>query len=629
MPSLICGPIVGLVGSDRANILLEFDAPISNLRIQISDLGEDSAGVSINDSLNFDALRPRAHVITGLRPATRYSFEIVDERVDNIGSVIVANFKTQSADTRELQVIGLSGWSEREATRISESARSANIIVHCGNLVPTFTLFASLANREAAPSSSEIDLALRAHYRATLTGAGLRELLSQNSNIAIWGEEESLSWDGAGKICYRMPSAWRIAHQVYRDYLRALYDCDDRVFMRESVTRRGALINKMCYPHRPSETYTVTIGKSVIVMLDLHSNQLVRRNGNGEEGSLPDLILDRSRPILGNSERRELKRLQMRSELNYIFATDMPFVSTPAMAQDGSDSGAVQNDSLFEIFMYAYAMRLQKQCNVVLLTGRENCSSISTIARNKFYIRQISVGRLDKPNATGITSSEFNHKNWHIEHKNVCSTVWAHVEFVISNASILAFCNLIGQPTSEGRVQTIPVPHIAHDPDEEELIPVPPVPELAMAESVAPRQVSPSPVAAPVPEAIVAPLQTISRSVTAPVMEPVPAPTPAPVKTVEAVTQSSDATKTEEEREIEREFQSIMSELRERGDVEVDLEGSSPVSQFDMDAASQTSTAIPAQPAPLSKPVAPIQESVNPPPVTQSGAASRPSLYLA
>lgn len=401
---------------------MEFDDDVANLEIRISDVSAvDSDGVSINQhGLNFSKDHPRTHIITGLKPARQYTIDISDVRITDRGTIPIARFTTQAptSDPSNLVIVGVRG-----RTPAAAIPATANVVINCGNIIPTQSLFESLVHRAATDGADAdtVDRRLRQLYRDTLMEPGLRAQMATHSNLVVWGASESLTWTGADALLTpSMPYAWRIAHQVYRDYFRSLWDNDDSIYMQQ-----------MPHPDKPHETAFVTIGDTVIVLLDTHGNTLQCESQTATTSASvastlvppPEFRFHSEHPILGNTERRTIKKLRDLTNKNFIFVSDVPFIDTGVAVIGGAqpsdctplDQWPSSDIGLYELFMFAYALRLTGACgDVVLLSGTAHCGQKTIIGRNKFSIQHLSVnsGDHDCDRHTPLMSHCHQYQSW-------------------------------------------------------------------------------------------------------------------------------------------------------------------------------------------------------------------------
>jgi hypothetical protein len=438
MPNLICGPIIGHVSPRTANILLEFDETVENLEICITDMTSSNDMKSRNSQLSFVVNRPRTHTITQLEPAHNYRIEIVDKRIAN---PYTACFRTPLENSDELNVIGIAGWSEEMGDKILTASRSADVLIHCGNLVSTHNLFAELSNRDTLPTAAETEIELRAVYRRSLMRPKLRTLLSNCSNLAIWGEEESLSWQFVEDILEKLPFALRVAHAVYRDYLRALFDNDDSPYIGE----------------KPREFFSIQIGRTAIMVIDTRGSRM------------SNFKLDRKANFLGNSQKRMIKEVDRINPLNIIFVSDIPFVSISNESYQNPVSSNMtewpcQEIDMKEIFAYAHE-RSEKVPggSVLLLAGGGECGFTSIIGHDNCCMYQGVVGSLDHKLVPLNIPSVLRYKRWTITHREVIEPTWARVQLMRHNGRIRGSIKLEGVDNANVRAKlsdidaTIPI----------------------------------------------------------------------------------------------------------------------------------------------------------------------------
>jgi hypothetical protein len=432
--TLICGPIIGHVSENTANILLEFDTDIDKLEVCITDLSVNNEKESYNNQLSFRANHPRVHTISKLEPGHSYRFIITDKRIAEPYS---ASFRTPLKDIIELDVIALSGWSEEIGDKIINAARSAQVILHCGNLVSTHNLFAELSARDVVPSSKEVEDELRLLYRRVLMRPKLRKLLANNSNLAIWGDEESLNWEGAETVLDNIKFSWKIAHSVYREYLRALFDNDDSPY------------NEL----KPREFYSVSIGQTAIVVIDTHGNRM------------PNFQLNRSIPFLGNRQRKMLKDLSKKNPANMIFLSDIPFITIANVNIDIGKKESLeeqwpsQDNDMKEIFGFAHSHYHDHGRTVILQAGGGECGFTSIIEHDNCAMYQSVVGRLDSKMVPLNIPSVIHYKNWTIMHRENTMPSWSHISLVKNNGHICGSVRLEDGETTIRKAQQIGLEH--------------------------------------------------------------------------------------------------------------------------------------------------------------------------
>jgi hypothetical protein len=359
-PQLICGPIVGVVTSTYAHILLEFDQSITNLEITLINLQTNEKAI-ISEGLNYpNPYRPKTYVFADLNPGHSYKFVISDNRFKYPGQDdVFACFVTPTLDQSELKMLGIAGWDmttakqPNRASQFHKEVKQADILVHCGNLIPIHSLFQSIALLGKTITEKVFERAIRNLYRRTLTQVVFREILSSISNIFLWGEEESLTFpEFATFQKYISPNARQIAYQVYREYFRSLRDSDDRVFQ----------------DNRPREEFQVCLGKTLLIGIDLYGNRL------------PNLQYVPERHILGNSQKLLLKEsVKQLNPTNVIILCDQPIVS---ISKESPPQWPALHLDLAKIFAFAYERQEARPDGIVsFLTGGGSCSYRTLIER--------------------------------------------------------------------------------------------------------------------------------------------------------------------------------------------------------------------------------------------------------
>jgi hypothetical protein len=255
--NVICGPIVGLVTCNSANILLEFDKDISNLECSLIDQSTKGLEfkISNNNNLTFTAYEPKVlkFELPEKNDNNNYMFVIRDMRVKN-NSMHNACFHTFGKNCKKFDVVTVScnqvsqvnNWDNpSENLWINIDAKMKNnyemvdLVLHLGGQVDLHgrlnklladSDFVTKANQL---TSEQLTTALTMEFceviRSTFCKKYINNILSSAQNLMMWNSCESLEDYNMNKFNKAIKvnvNLLEIAKNVYRKYQRALWDTE-------------------------------------------------------------------------------------------------------------------------------------------------------------------------------------------------------------------------------------------------------------------------------------------------------------------------------------------------------------------------------------------------------------------
>lgn len=205
------GPVVGLVTHNSANILLETNFDIRNMRCILVNNSEIRRSVfelpTSNHIMTFRANVPKLITLTNLPECSSLEFLIVDQRVSNRDKSS-ASFHTFKKCPKSFNLICLSetGHSDGQSLlrTVSEKVSSSHIdlVLHSGgqinlkNIINDFLNNAEsvrLANQLSPEScTAYIEELFRDCYRKCWNNEDMKVILSSCQNIMMWNASDSL-----------------------------------------------------------------------------------------------------------------------------------------------------------------------------------------------------------------------------------------------------------------------------------------------------------------------------------------------------------------------------------------------------------------------------------------------------
>ena len=252
--NVICGPIVGLVTCNSANILLEFDKDISDLQCSITDKTNGRQfNVHENYHLVFKAYEPKIikFELPERKNNNNYTFIIRDLRVKN-SNMHNANFHTFGTNCDRFNVIttscnqvkSVNDWDNQiQNLWIGINQRvqhnDVDLVLHLGGQVDfaeridqllsdeNFVQKANLLSSDNLTSALLMDLC--ECTRQTFTKPYINNVLSSAQNLMIYNSCESLQDYDVKRFTNKINvevDLLNIAKNVYRKYQRSLWDIE-------------------------------------------------------------------------------------------------------------------------------------------------------------------------------------------------------------------------------------------------------------------------------------------------------------------------------------------------------------------------------------------------------------------
>lgn len=356
--SVMVGPVVGKVTHCSAVILLEVNAA-AEVALNFARVveHEGSRGATQTDdawslrSLSFapegslslcqqmEPRRPKAFVVWGLEPATRYLALVSKVCKDDMDRRI-ARFRTLPTTASSMRFLAISGhcapnrplgtanpWQNLLA--IARSAPEMTVVLHVGSTV------------DAAPAAANAGRVLRAYHDAWGQHDGLRRSLATvGAHLPIFAPpvelESMLNLKGEREeVVEEARVLLRASFSVYRDYQQALWrgspetkTTDDQkdVFWQQFAEDSGDGSLEEWHFHR--------YGQVGVFMMDIKGHQLRPDGRLMQEGPEP-------RPLVSSQQWRALEASMADDSMRVmLLVSDVPFLLEPIDATASAASAA-------------------------------------------------------------------------------------------------------------------------------------------------------------------------------------------------------------------------------------------------------------------------------------------------
>jgi hypothetical protein len=422
---ILCGPIIGRVTHDTANIVLEIGGEIPS----IIDLEcvlvttKDDKTITLTNKLSFEKNRPRGYSFTKLKPCTNYRFMIVDSRIsEQERRTRTANIRTLAINPTRLRVVFTSNElkqsdNKEDGKSILDSSNDIDYVIHLGNqLNPLSALnkylsdsnnMKTIVNMKTPEKEEKIKELIRTSYRTTWNGVQWRRILSSFSNLMIWGSHDSV-FEDASQYRELQVNIISLAHDIYREYQRQLF-----APLEATITKTN----------KPREFHYHRIASFGIFIFDFRGNRLKNYTCNTND------------KLLGKTQYACLKKFLEDPELkNLVVCTEYPFVNklpsgsiidtikSMFISPSNSQKVVISEFPCVDKDLYVLYKILEKWAEnkkLLLVSGNNMLGGLSeTYISNRTtgtIIKQLSVGFTEAPKESHNTTMVY--KKWDIIHR--------------------------------------------------------------------------------------------------------------------------------------------------------------------------------------------------------------------
>lgn len=475
---IITGPILGKITHDSVNILLEINQDIADLEctlINISDLSHPSSRVI----LEFVKCRPGVYTFTGLKPNTSYRFVVTDKRITDEERIKnEARITTFSEKPNKFDVIVVSGnelknikdWLNSEENMWKHLyerfaiERQYHCIVHLGNqvnlrncveyLLKNQKLLMNIKKEEVHDYIKEI---FRVTYRTNWSKKYVKQVMGMTQNLMIWGSGDSLLYchqkDNTLSIVDYCTNEikknvgvevnmYKIAHEVYCEYQRQLWDNSNVI--------------------HPREFHYHQWGKYGLFFFDMKGNRLKNYGGSS------------SVSLLGNTQVKALKEFLNCPDLEIpIICSDHPFVEIlDDFDDDGSGTTAwpSHEKDIYNIYRFLERWQITNKVGkkIILLSGSMENGGAKIIINNQKdmskQIVQMSCGPIaDKVSQLSAKTTDIVYRKWNIKHIGIAKSNYGKINMSIHDGRNVIVAEIVTSKTK-----------IAPD-DDDTATPLPPI----------------------------------------------------------------------------------------------------------------------------------------------------------
>lgn len=333
---VLCGPVVGTVTENSANILIEVDA---DLTLTCKAMPATVGAELVSDTRKMTRARPEVFKLEGLLPNTEYNITfdplatLQSQELRQRGCVV--RTMPSASQISQLRVIALScdrparmhKGQENPWGRLAEICKSGgcDVMLHLGDQVYTKEndwkasavrvmdicekpgITDSLRRKMESEAAERLQMA----YRATWYPDEVATVLSRSSHLMIWSDNDvandfTILKKKDGSQAYT-PQFIRVGMRVYRMYQRQLWDPDCVISQKklEDLTE-------------VEEWHFHRYGPCGVFLIDMRGNR-IRPDGIQKEG-----------PIL--SERQKQAIQQAFAEIGLtcmLVCSEIPFVGDP------------------------------------------------------------------------------------------------------------------------------------------------------------------------------------------------------------------------------------------------------------------------------------------------------------
>jgi hypothetical protein len=436
--SINIGPIIGLVSSNSANILLEFDEDIINLQCVMINLSNQQVCYisTSNGKLNFRKNIPKVITFIDLPSNTLLEFKITDVRIKNS---ISAKIRTFSINPDEFNVVCIKYNDINLWRHIAEQNNRIDLLLHLGSQVDLYECVHTLLQDEIKiniintidDAHNYIKEIFRSCYRTNWSRQYIREIMASCQNLMIWDEHDSLirfnktiahpsqsiqltQPEGNDNISkgndniFNM-NEWNSKIKKNIDLVKCAYEvyCEYQKQLWQPLSEIKTLKFREHHYHK--------WGKFGVFMIDTIGN------------------LHTSKELLSRTQIRDLQKFRNSPELNFfIFASPESFINNMPCDNDIVLNTWPSHDKKYYI-VFKYLEKWQKQNQdkkIILLSGNYGANTTITNTHHGHMMNMISVGYYD--NKVMSPKKIIKYKKWiiqqHLFLENSYSSIVLHTK---------------------------------------------------------------------------------------------------------------------------------------------------------------------------------------------------------